>query len=114
MLARGGGQVTTRQIIAFGLTGGLLPCPAAITVLLLCLQFEQITLGIALVLAFSIGLAITLLGVGVLAALGTRQAGQRWPGLASILANAPYFSALLILAIGLYSVWRSLLQIAAM
>ncbi|VFT51793.1 high-affinity nickel-transporter [Pseudomonas aeruginosa] len=33
-------NVTTGQIILFGLTGGLIPCPAAITVLLLCLQGE--------------------------------------------------------------------------
>ena len=34
-------HVTTAQIIAFGLTGGLIPCPAAITVLLLCLQLKE-------------------------------------------------------------------------
>lgn len=36
--------VTTGQIIMFGLTGGLIPCPASITVLLLCLQLKKITL----------------------------------------------------------------------
>ena len=35
------GNVTTAQIVLFGLTGGLIPCPAAITVLLLCLQLKQ-------------------------------------------------------------------------
>ncbi len=112
LLAHNDGQVTTWQIITFGLTGGLLPCPAAITVLLLCLQFEQISLGIALVLAFSVGLAITLVGVGVMAALGTRHVGRRWPGFTSLTAKAPYFTGILILVIGLYSVWRSLEQIA--
>jgi nickel/cobalt transporter (NicO) family protein len=53
-------NVTTRQIILFGLTGGLIPCPASITVLLLCLQLKQIPLGAVLVFCFSIGLAITL------------------------------------------------------
>ncbi len=114
LLAHNDGQVTTWQIITFGLTGGLLPCPAAITVLLLCLQFEQISLGIALVLAFSVGLAITLVGVGVVAALGTRHVGRRWPGFTSLTAKAPYFSGILILAIGLYSAWRSLEQIATL
>lgn len=37
-------EVTTGQIIMFGLTGGLIPCPASITVLLLCLQLKKITL----------------------------------------------------------------------
>ena len=49
----------------FGLIGGLIPCPAAITVLLLCLQLKEITLGFALVLCFSIGLAITFLSPSV-------------------------------------------------
>ena len=62
-------QVTTRQIILFGLTGGLLPCPSALAVLLVCLQLKKVTLGFALVLGFSIGLAITLVTVGVIAAL---------------------------------------------
>ncbi|MGK6891482.1 urease accessory protein UreH domain-containing protein [Klebsiella pneumoniae] len=45
-------SVTTGQIILFGLTGGLIPCPAAITVLLLCIQVKEFTLGAALVLCF--------------------------------------------------------------
>lgn len=61
-------NVTTGQIILFGLTGGLIPCPAAITVLLLCIQVKEFSLGAALVLCFSIGLAITLVTVGAAAA----------------------------------------------
>lgn len=38
-------NVTTGQIILFGLTGGLIPCPAAITVLLLCIQVKEFSLG---------------------------------------------------------------------
>jgi nickel/cobalt exporter len=38
-------SVTTGQILMFGLTGGLIPCPAAITVLLLCLQVKKIALS---------------------------------------------------------------------
>ena len=43
-----GREVTTGQIVIFGLTGGLIPCPASITVLLLCLQLKKIVLGAAL------------------------------------------------------------------
>ena len=45
-------EVTTGQIIMFGLTGGLIPCPAAITVLLLCLQVNEVALGGVLVPVF--------------------------------------------------------------
>ena len=50
----GGRSVTTWQIIIFGLTGGLIPCPAAITVLLICMQLKAFSLGFVLVLCFSI------------------------------------------------------------
>lgn len=95
-------NVTTWQIILFGLTGGLIPCPAAITVLLLCLQLKEFTLGFVLVLCFSIGLAITLVTVGALAALSVRHANKRWSWFGTIARRAPYVSSLLIIAVGIY------------
>jgi nickel/cobalt transporter (NicO) family protein len=95
-------NVTTWQIVLFGLTGGLIPCPAAITVLLLCLQLKEFNLGFVLVLCFSIGLAITLVLVGAAAALSVRHASKRWSWFGSFARRAPYFSSVLILAVGLY------------
>ncbi|WP_028628122.1 nickel/cobalt efflux protein RcnA [Metapseudomonas resinovorans] len=95
-------NVTTGQIILFGLTGGLIPCPAAITVLLLCLQVKEVALGAALVLCFSIGLALTLVSVGAAAAIGARRASNRWPWLGAVARRAPYLSSLLIIGVGIY------------
>jgi nickel/cobalt exporter len=95
-------NVTTGQIVMFGLTGGLIPCPASITVLLLCLQLKQVTLGATLVLCFSIGLALTLVMSGVIAALSVRQVTKRWSGLGVIAQKAPYFSGSIIILIGVY------------
>ncbi len=95
-------QVTTGQIVLFGLTGGLIPCPAAVTVLLLCLQLKAFTLGVALVLCFSIGLALTLVTVGAAAALSVRHATKRVAWFSTVASRAPYFSSLLIIAVGLY------------
>jgi nickel/cobalt exporter len=95
-------NVTTWQIVVFGLTGGLIPCPAAITVLLLCLQLKEVTLGFTLVLCFSIGLAITLVAVGAAAALSVRHATKRWSWFNTFARRAPYFSSILIIAVGLY------------
>ena len=92
----------------FGLTGGLVPCPAAITVLLLCLQLKQFTLGVGLVLCFSIGLALTLVLSGVVAAVSVRHASKRWTGFGEIARKAPYFSSALILMIGLYVGYQGL------
>lgn len=97
-----GRHVTNGQIILFGLTGGLIPCPAAITVLLLCLQLKEIPLGATLVLCFSIGLAVTLVTVGAAAAFSVRHATSRWPGIDTVMRRAPYVSCLLIAAVGLY------------
>lgn len=95
-------NVTTGQIIVFGLTGGLIPCPASITILLLCLQLKKVTLGATLVLCFSIGLAMTLVLTGVVAAIGMRQATKRWSGFSTIAHRAPYLSSGLIILVGLY------------
>lgn len=99
-------EVTTGQIIVFGLTGGLIPCPASITVLLLCLQLKKITLGAALVLCFSIGLALTLVASGALAALSVKHVSRRWGGFGEFARKAPYLSGVLIALVGLYVGWQ--------
>lgn len=96
------GNVTTGQIVIFGLTGGLIPCPGAITILLLCLQLKQITLGAVLVLCFSIGLALTMVASGVIAALSVKQMSKRWSGFGEIVRKAPFVSGGVILLIGVY------------
>ncbi|MBP2169443.1 nickel/cobalt exporter [Erwinia toletana] len=101
-------RVTNGQIVLFGLTGGLIPCPAAITVLLLCIQVKKFSLGAALVVCFSIGLALTLLIVGSAAALSVRHVTQRWSGFATLARRAPYFSSLLIAIVGLYMAYHGL------
>lgn len=95
-------EVTNGQILLFGLTGGLIPCPAAITVLLICIQLKALTLGATLVVCFSIGLALTLVAVGVGAAVSVRQVAKRWSGFNHIVKRAPYFSSVLIACVGIY------------
>lgn len=106
-----GREVTTGQIVVFGLTGGLIPCPGAITVLLLCLQLKRIALGSVLVLCFSIGLALTMVASGVIAALSVRYAESRFGGFGTLVRKAPYASGLVILCVGIYVAlqgWRTL------
>jgi nickel/cobalt exporter len=97
-----GGNVGTGQILLFGLTGGLIPCPAAITVLLLCLQLKQLTLGVALVACFSIGLAVTMVSVGVIASLSVNRIRKRWSGFDAFARRAPYATAALMLLVAAY------------
>ena len=97
-----GQRVTTGQIVLFGLTGGLIPCPASITVLLICLQLKKFSLGATLVLGFSVGLAITLVASGAIAALSLKHVANRWPGLNDLSRKAPWISGTLIMVVGFY------------
>jgi ABC-type nickel/cobalt efflux system permease component RcnA len=93
--------VTNGQIALFGLTGGLLPCPAAFTIVLVCLQLKRFALGIFMVLAFSAGLALTLVATGALAAWSLRHAEKRFGGLGSAVRKLPYLSSGILTLMGL-------------
>ncbi len=95
------GRTGTWQTILFGLSGGLIPCPAAITVFILCLHLGQLALGITLVSAFSIGLAVTLVAIGVVAAIGLRAVATRSSRFDSLLRASPWISAALITVVGI-------------
>lgn len=97
-----GGPVTNTRIALFGLTGGLVPCPASITVLMVCLQLKQMALGSVLVLGFGIGLALTLVASGAIAALGVRHASRHFGSVGALSARAPYLSGVLMLLVGGY------------
>lgn len=63
-----GGQpaISLRQLFVLGITGGIIPCPAALVVLLSAFALHRIGLGFFLIVAFSIGLAAVLIGFGML------------------------------------------------
>ena len=96
------GRASWAQTIGFGLTGGLIPCPAAITVLLLCLNIDKPWLGAGMVAAFSTGLALTLVLSGLVAAWGMQIARSRVVNLDMLYRKAPYVSGGLIIVIGCY------------
>ncbi len=104
-----GRQVGNGAIAWFGLTAGLMPCPSAVAVLLICLQSRAFTLGFGMVAGFSVGLAMTLISVGVLASWGARKASEGWSGFAGWAERLPYFSAALVGLIGLIVTFRGLL-----
>ena len=101
-----GRTVTTPQIILFGVTGGLIPCPAAFTVLLVCLQLKKVTLGFAMVGAFSFGLALTMVATGALAAWSVRHAEKRFSGFGEMMRRAPYVSCVLLVFLASYMAWN--------
>jgi ABC-type nickel/cobalt efflux system permease component RcnA len=65
-------QVSLYQLFTLGITGGIIPCPAALVVLLSAFALHRIGLGFFLILAFSLGLAAVLIGFGLLMVYGRR------------------------------------------
>jgi nickel/cobalt exporter len=101
-------QVTTGQIVIFGLTGGLMPCPAAVSILIVCLQVKQFSLGFSIVAAFSFGLALTMISVGVLASWGFKKLAEKSGWFSRVAARAPYVSSYLLIALGMAFAFRGL------
>ena len=67
-----GAPVTWKSLLGLGVSGGLLPCPSAVVLLLAAVSFNWGIMGIILVLAFSLGLAFVLSAVGLLFVKGCR------------------------------------------
>jgi nickel/cobalt transporter (NicO) family protein len=61
-----GSKVSIRSLVALGVSGGLVPCPAALVLLLSAISLGRLGFGMVLVVAFSVGLAIVLSGIGIL------------------------------------------------
>jgi nickel/cobalt exporter len=58
--------VSLRALVALGISGGIIPCPAALVVLLSALSMHRVGFGLVLIVAFSVGLAAVLVIIGVL------------------------------------------------
>lgn len=110
-----GQTVTTGQIAMFGLTGGLVPCPASVTIMMICLHLKQYSLGAVMVASFSIGLAIALVSVGVIAAWGARHVGKQMGNgrFGDLARKMPYFSSGLMVLVGVLMSVQALLQLSA-
>ena len=65
-------SVSLYQLFTLGITGGIIPCPAALVVLLSAFTLHRIGLGLFLIVAFSLGLAAVLIGFGMLMVYGRR------------------------------------------
>jgi ABC-type nickel/cobalt efflux system permease component RcnA len=92
--------LSRRSLLAVGVSGGLLPCPSALVVLLAAISLHRIGFGLLLILAFSAGLALTITGIGLVAVLA-RGVFRRVSFDGRAVSLLPAASALVILAAGL-------------
>ena len=102
--------LSRRSLVAVGVSGGLLPCPSALVVLLAAISLHRVAFGMLLVVAFSAGLALTITGIG-LAAVLARGAFRRFSLNGRVLSLLPTASALVILAAGLLMTLHALPQV---
>jgi ABC-type nickel/cobalt efflux system permease component RcnA len=70
------GPVSLRSLVALGVSGGIVPCPAALVVLLSAVAMGRIGLGFLLIVAFSVGLAAVLIAIGLVVVSARRLAAR--------------------------------------
>jgi ABC-type nickel/cobalt efflux system permease component RcnA len=91
--------LTDRGILGVGIAAGILPCPSALVVLLSAIALHRVGFGLALIVAFSLGLACTVTGIGLVAVFARRAFGRvSFEGRA--VRTLPALSALVILCVG--------------
>jgi ABC-type nickel/cobalt efflux system permease component RcnA len=100
-------ELPGRSLLAVGVSGGLLPCPSALVVLLAAISLHRLAFGLVLIVAFSLGLALSITGLGVAAVLARRAFARR--SFDGILVRAlPAASALVIVGAGVAMTARAL------
>ena len=110
-----GAMVSRRQLLSMGLAGGLVPSPSALVVLLGAVALGRAWFGVLLVVAYGIGLALTLMGAGMLLAFfesrlrtWTTKSGRGALVIGPAVAILPVFSAFVLVGAGTLLVARAL------
>jgi ABC-type nickel/cobalt efflux system permease component RcnA/Tol biopolymer transport system component len=93
------GTVTWKSLLALGVSGGLVPCPDAIAILLVAVAVNRVPFGMLLIVAFSIGLALVLIAIGIAMVRGM-QLVARSEALTRFSVYTPLISALIVTGLG--------------
>jgi ABC-type nickel/cobalt efflux system permease component RcnA len=100
------GPITLRGLIALGISGGMVPCPSALVVLLAAIALHRVAYGMMLITAFSLGLAAVLVAIGV-AVVYAGNWLERLPASGVWTRRLPTISAVCITLVGLILVMRA-------
>jgi ABC-type nickel/cobalt efflux system permease component RcnA len=101
-------QIGWGNLLALGVSGGLLPCPSALVLMLSAISLNRIGYGIVLTLVFSFGLAATLTGVGLVFLYVGKVFDNPTLSDNRIIKTLPVFSALVITCLGAVICYNSL------
>lgn len=103
-----GRRLSFRQLVSFGISGGLVPCPAALAIFILAVGAGKPVLGLATVAVFSVGLALTLIAIGVAVCRGFGMVEKRLEK-ATWVQRLPVVSSVVVVVLGLVMLIRALL-----
>jgi ABC-type nickel/cobalt efflux system permease component RcnA len=95
------GPITTGSLIALGVSGGLVPCPSALVLLLSSIALGRVALGLGLLVAFSTGLAMVLMGIGVAVLYAKHLIPEGATLTTPVFRYLPVFSAAVVTVLGL-------------
>jgi nickel/cobalt transporter (NicO) family protein len=94
------GEISMGSLIALGASGGLVPCPSALILLLSAISLGHVGLGMILLVAFSLGLAIVLMATGMAVLYAKNLIPDRHGRRGSFFRYMPVVSAAAIVVIG--------------
>jgi nickel/cobalt transporter (NicO) family protein len=96
-----------RGLLATGISGGILPCPTALVVLLAAISLHRVGYGLLLIVSFSLGLAAAITGIGLLA-VGAKSFFSRRSFEGRLIRVLPTLSALIVLGLGIAMTFRAI------
>ena len=100
-----------RRLLGIGISGGIVPCPTALVVLLAAISLHRVGYGLVLILAFSVGLAVAMTAIG-LVAVTAKRTFARVDFNGGAIRLLPAFSAVVVLGLGLAMTVRALPHVA--
>lgn len=101
------GGADRRGLLGIGISAGIIPCPTALVVLLAAISLQRVGYGLVLIVAFSVGLAASVTGIG-LVAVTARRRFSRMSFDGSLIRALPAVSAVAVLGLGVAMTVRAL------
>lgn len=99
--------LSLRRLLGVGISGGIVPCPTALVVLLAAISLHRVGYGLVLIVAFSLGLAGAMTAIGILA-VSAKRLFNRADFNGGLIRLLPAVSAIVVLALGLAMTIRAL------
>ena len=102
-------EVSLGSLFSLGISGGLVPCPEALVVLMIAFAVNRIALGLVILVSFSVGLALVLVAIGILMVVA-KPMMTRFTGEGRIIGYLPVVSAAVVTLLGCVIAYKGLVE----